>query len=327
VAVALIVATASAIAPARADEESDKQEATERVKEGVALQKQGKLDDARRKYLQALAVYRGANTLLNLAVLEDEAGHALDALRYVREYLAHPKAKPDMVAKVRGDLFAELMSKTGHVQVDAPAGTAVQLDGKNVGVAPVGNVDVMPGKHTLATPAITLDVNVNAGETKIVVLEPKKDPPPPVASSSVPPSPTTTTNSLPPHSDPTPPSSSTRWIVGGAIAGVGVVGVAVGAGFAASTSSAKNDVDTQRAALGPGACANPSAPQCAPLQDRINDLSTKNTVAYVGYIGGLSLVAVGAATILLWPTEKKREAWLSPIIDRATAGAALTGTF
>lgn len=148
-----------------------------RFKEAVALQKQGKLEDARQKYLQALALDRAPSILLNLALLEEDANHPVEALTYLRGYLAHPQAKPDKVTKLKADMLPGLIAQTARAEVHAQPGSPVTIDGKEIGNAPLKDaVDLMPGKHTFGAGAQSKEITLAAGETKVVDITP-----PPVA--------------------------------------------------------------------------------------------------------------------------------------------------
>lgn len=108
---------------------------------------------------------------------------------------------------------------------------------------------------------------------------------------------------------------------------MGVVGVIVGAGFAAASSSTKKDADALAAQLGPGSCAT-STPQCTALRSKQDDLNGQRTASWVGYIGGGALIGVGIATVLLWPKEKApAAAAFVPYVDRNGGGASFSGSF
>jgi len=303
-----------------------------RFKEAVALQKQGKLEDARQKYLQALALDRAPSILLNLALLEEDANRPVEALTYLRGYLVHPQAKPDKVAKLKADMLPGLIAQTARAEVHAQPGSPVSIDGKEIGNAPLKDpVDLMPGKHTFGAGAQSKEITFAAGETKVVDITPTPIAVQPAPTSVAPP-PSSAPPAISPGVDIAPPPpqreeppSRTKWIVGGSIAGVGVVGVIVGAGFAAASSSTKSDADALAAQLGPGSCAT-STPQCTALRSKQDDLNGQRTASWVGYIGGGALIGVGIATVLLWPKSPAAAAFV-PYVDRNGGGASFSGSF
>jgi hypothetical protein len=314
-------------------------ESDARFKEAVALQKIGKLEEARQKYLQALALERAPSILLNLALLEEDANHPVEALTYLRGYLAHPQAKADKVAKLKADMLPGLVALTAHAEIRAQPGAPVTIDGKEIGNAPLKeSIDLMPGKHTFGAGAQSKELNLSAGETKIVDMTPPSAtvaPPPttvtPPASSApgpgvdiAPPPPTQPVTSRPPDD-----SSNTKWIVSGSLVGAGVVAAGIGIGFTAAAASAKSDLTAKQNALGPGACPNGStAGQCGAVRTAADDVSSKNTASAVSYVIGGALIAGGIGTFLFWPSkDKSSSAWFAPYMDRAGAGGAFGASF
>lgn len=280
--------------PAWADDERAPPEADARFSEGVALQKQGKHDEARAKYLQALALFRSPATLLNLALLEEEMGRFDDALRHLRAYLTHPKAKADKVAALKREMLPSLMGQTGHIDVKAPPGVPVQLDGKDVGKAPLDELlDVMPGKHVVAASGRSTEVILKGGESKTVDLAPAAVPPTPAPSTSA-------TFTPPPTPPPDSPSNARYFVAGGLAAGA-VAGLAVGTWTGLTANKKANEANDLRAA-NPGACANRGSTPCVDADARASDASKGRLVSVVGFgIGGV--FALGSvATLLLWPT-------------------------
>src|SRR6202041_336316 len=99
---------------------------------------------------------------------------------------------------------SELMARTAHIEVLAPAGAQVTLDGIAQGVAPLADtVDVDPGKHHIevrngAAPAKSVDADAVVGQIAHVSFL-AADAPPVVAGGTP----------TPPATDPQPPSPDT----------------------------------------------------------------------------------------------------------------------
>ncbi len=313
-------------------------ESDARFKEAVALQKIGKLEDARQKYLQALALERAPSILLNLALLEEDANHPVEALTYLRGYLAHPQAKADKVAKLKADMLPGLVAQTAHAEIHAQPGAPVSIDGKEIGNAPLKDaVDLMPGKHTFGAGTQSKELSLSAGETKIVDITPPAATPAPPATTVAPPvstAPSPGVDIAPPPTQPVTPrpadeSSNTKWIVSGSLVGAGVVAAGIGIGFTAAAASAKSDLTAKQNALGPGACPNGSTTgQCGAVRTAADDVSSKNTASVVSYLIGGALVAGGIGTFLFWPSkDKSSSAWFAPYMDRVGAGGAFGASF
>ncbi len=141
-----------------------------RFKEGVALAEQGRYEDARAAFLQAYALKKHPDVLLNLADSCLKSNHVLEAERYFSQYLREATdAKPEKRAaadKGRTDARAKL----GRIEVSAPPGTEVTIDSDRIGTTPLdGPVFVEAGAHTVKLKgpdgaAETQSVSVLAGQ-------------------------------------------------------------------------------------------------------------------------------------------------------------------
>jgi hypothetical protein len=251
-------------------QDADTVEARKRFTEGVKLFDEKKYDPARTAFLQAYALKKHPDVLLNLAQTELLSGHALDAAVHFREFLkdpataSHPK---------RGDAekgLADARTRIGRVQVTVDVADAdVLLDGKKVGTSPLAEaIDVAPGPHVVEVRKAgkTTNQGVVANEGKIVianlVLEGNtpavvppatgkvEPPPPPPSASSAP--------ARPPkkeEDEPGPRVSTSgkrepfvHWATHSPIAftgaGVAVLGLGLGVGFLLASSSAQSNADS-----------------------------------------------------------------------------------
>ncbi|HEU4412627.1 MAG TPA: hypothetical protein VFS43_45710 [Polyangiaceae bacterium] len=206
-------------------------EARKRFQEGVRLFDEKKYDLARTAFLQAYALKKHPDILLNLAQCEVAGGQPLEASRHFRDFLRDPATSthPKRVEAERG--LAEARLKLGRVQVrvDAPDAEVV-IDEVRVGVSPLPEaVDVMPGNHLvearLGARTLTRSVNAPAGHIVPVDLrfgiikEATPPPPPPPTAAETPPPPPATDTSKPPP--PPPPAATTPPPVNDGAAGDG----------------------------------------------------------------------------------------------------------
>jgi len=299
-------------------------EAKARFKEGVLLTKAGKAGEARVKYIQVLALSpQSHSVLINLAVVEHELKRYADAYTHLRAYLAHPKADKEVAARARREMLPDLTSKVGQLRILAKDGADVTVDGANVGRAPLADTWVVePGAHTVAASKQEAQISVTAGQTRDVDLTPPSAPPPtPTAAPS-----TTATSSPPFTPPPTPPPEEHRsLVVPGIVAGVGLVAIGVGAGFALKARGDLDDADTMRAAT-PGVCASTQSATCTAYASKLDDAKLGRTVALTGYVvGGAALVGAVALYFVLPP--KRTAGFLAPAVSSDRAGLVLGGAF
>jgi hypothetical protein len=272
------------------------------------------------KYLQALSLYRAHSTLLNLAVVEVELGKYDEALLHLRGFVVHPKASPEKVALVKKEMLPDLLSRTGHLEVKAPGGAVVKVDGKEWGKAPLETIDVMPGKHVVAAGERSSEVSVKGGESRVVDLLPPPAPAPTASASSTP-GPFT-----PPPRDDEKPGAG-RWI-GPIVLGVlGVAGVGAGVGFALSSQS-KEDEATRFRDQTPRPCADRASASCAAYDEKRSAIATAQTLSWVGYgVGAAGLVGAGVWAALAVRSGKAGSLRLAPVGGPDAAGLQLDGRF
>jgi hypothetical protein len=313
------------------------EEGEARFKEGVRLMKEGKYDEARLKFQQSYAVAPVDSVLINLALAEKGANMPVEALTHLRKYLASTGVEAKK-KEARAGMLAQLEQQTSRIRIKGADALRVKVDGFEVPA--VEQLDVMPGVHKVDAGELHREVNLAAGEMKVVDFTAQSSVAP-VPSGPLPaPSASTTPSSSPPGPSPSvdvapPPStpesnSKTKWIVSGSVAGAGVVAVGVGVAFTAMAGAAKSDLDGKRASLGPGACPNGStAGACSGVQSAAEDVKSKGTASVVSYVIGGALIAGGVGTYLLWPTKAEggANAWLAPYVDRGGSGVVMGGSF
>jgi hypothetical protein len=150
----------------------------------------------------------------------------------------------------------------------------------------------------------------------------------------------------PPRADPLAPSSpsvaepywNSRRTVGVVIAGLGVVGVAVGAAFGAARGAETHDasvasagtlaVEPNRSVPASGACVNPpggaATVDCQNLSNALNANGTDAHLEDTFLVGGAALLVVGALTAF-WPGGREpppgaQFARLTPLAGPRLAG-------
>lgn len=269
-----------------------------RFKEGVALAEQGRYEDARAAFLQAYALKKHPDVLLNLADSCLKSNHLLEAERYFSQYLREATdAKPEKRAaadKGRTDARAKL----GRIEVSAPPGTEVTIDGDRIGTTPLdGPVFVEAGAHTVKLKgsdgaAETQSVSVLAGQQQTArfgkgatvpatppgpATPPSTPPATPGEPPATPPASTGTGATVPPGGDTSgagasidtgtkkknnllaPPSNLIPVFIGGGVTLVSFgVAIAVGIISKGSAQDAANKVAAEIKSNGGRSCTPPS---------------------------------------------------------------------
>jgi hypothetical protein len=165
------------------------------LKEGTVLYEQGDYAGALEKFEAAYGVYPSPKLQFNIGQANRDLGRPVEALMAFDRFLSEAKGtSPDARADAERSA-ADLRAKLGRVRIVCPiAGAEVTLDGKAVGVTPVGApIWSTPGHHQLTAragdlaPAIE-DFDVSPGQTSTVTLALKARLPsarPPVARPAV----------------------------------------------------------------------------------------------------------------------------------------------
>lgn len=137
-----------------------------RVKEGIALYGKKKYDRAHAAFLQAYALSKNTTLLINLGLTSLKLGHPLQAAGFFNRFVKEAKdATPEQKARADKGL-ADARMALGAIDVMAPEGAEISVDGEVVGRAPLGGpIDVLPGRHevTSTTTAGTKSETVTVG--------------------------------------------------------------------------------------------------------------------------------------------------------------------
>ena len=208
-AIALLVSLSPSVLPrtsfAQAQPDPTIQAAHARFDEGVQFFDKGQFENARAAFLQAYALHKHPAVLINLAQTSLRSGHTLEAARYFTQYIHNSPALTSAQRAEAEKGLAEARTKLGHLEVSAPAGIAVTVDGELAGADGAIAVDVEPGAHTIKGGGETATVTVAPGQSLSVKLAK-------AALGAIPPPPAPVigpTTSQPPPQPPTPEAEST----------------------------------------------------------------------------------------------------------------------
>jgi len=304
-----------------------------RFKEGVDFYDKGEYEQARAAFLQAYALKKHPAVLLNLAWSSVKSGHALEGKKYFEQFLNEAKDATDKQRADANDGLSQAKAKLGRVEIQAPSGTDVMVDGDHTGTAPIADaVYVEPGAHTVKFKGPdgktdTESVSVLAGQKAVAKFSgpggggAAATPPPTTASNTPAPSePAAAPPSPPEQSNATPASppkdtatgeghasllAPPKNIVPAAVMlGIGVAGFATAAVmYFVKQSATNNQTDVAHTILANGgggpnfSCDNPpTAPKdfTSICSAYNSDVSDVNADATVGNIA----IGVGVAGVL-----------------------------
>ncbi len=309
-------------------------EARQRFQEGVALHDAKREEEAYGKFSQAYAILKAPAVIFNLARTEELTGRLLDAAAHFKQYLAlpeQPKVTNEQRRQAR-DYLADVRSKLGHVQIVAPAGATIWLDGTQAGTAPLTEpVDVMPGSHRLearlGAKSKSAVFSLAADQAQSFAFDLFEVPPPP------PPSPTATLPAVvaPQRAESSGGASTPThtWLALGF--GVGALAsLAAGAAFELSASNSASQAQRLRAGFsssGPSPCISVSiSSACQQLESADQSAHDKRTAADGFFVAGAAFT-LATAVVLLWPRQHRNDTARMIFFSPTPTGFRVSGDF
>jgi hypothetical protein len=267
--------------------------------EGVRAADAGDCNDAVDKLTRAEKLHHAVSTLARLGECQVTLGKLVEGTenlqKAVRETLPPNAPEAFVAAQERArKVLAEAKPKVARLKiaVAAPPGTQimVKVDGENVPAANLNtNRMVNPGEHVVEATApgflkATSKVKLAEGGSDSVAFTLEADPnAPKVDPSAAPGAPGAAAGGDHPASPAREPNRVPVYVAGG----VGIVGLALGAGFGFAAMSAKSDLDKT--------CnTNKACP--ASSSDKLDSAKTLGTISTVGFIVG-AVGAVAAVTL------------------------------
>jgi hypothetical protein len=338
-----------------------------RFKEGVDFYDKGQYEQARAAFLQAYALKKHPAVLLNLAWSSLKSGHVIEGKKYFEQFLSEAKDATDKQRADANDGLSQAKSKLGHIEIQAPSGTDVTVDGDHTGTAPISDgVYVDPGAHTVKFkgPDGTTDtesVSVLAGQKAVAKYSGSSGgavagaaPPSTTAQNTPPPSEPAAAPPSPPEESHAAPATPTNQPAGGeahanllappknivpavVMLGIGVAGFATAAVMYFVKQSAMNNQSDVAAIINAhgGSCDN--HPELASYCSAYNtDVSDVNADATVGNIAaGVGVAGVVGAVIYWLVADKEQPASsafitapvVTPHIGRGGGGLSLSAQF
>jgi hypothetical protein len=268
--------------------------------EGRRLMTDGKLAEACPKFAESQRLDPSSSTLLNLASCYEKTDRPATAWATYKEAASSASAanRQDLVATAQrhADALYPTLPRL-NLSVAAPVdGMTVSLDGTSVGRAEWGiAVPVDPGDHTIDASAPhfkpwTNKVTVGRDPTTVAVAVPALEAAPPDATP--PPAPAPAPAAPPPAPVDDGSAGRPQRTIGIVLGAVGVVGLAVGAGFAISAKNTYNSSLADCLPSSPNQCSN------AGVNQRNSAISAGNVASVAVAVGAVAV----AAGVVLWVT-------------------------
>lgn len=351
--IALLTAVALTAPRAVAAEDPAVRDAQARFEEGLERVKTGDYEAARISFAQAYALLKRPAILWNLALAEEKTGHLVDALTHFKRVARDASATSGDREDAQRHATA-LAAKTGHLDVQAPAGSSLRIDGDAIeAVTPLEEpVDVSVGHHVVEARwpegAKSAAVDVAAGQVAHVNFGAKEAGGPqlpsapagtPSAAAGAPPSPGLSAAGA--ESGPAAPhheTSAAHIATTASIGGAAVVAVAVAIALGLESQSNANQAASDRALLNqtasPGnsntGCYGPSVNTtlCPKLSDAVHAQNRDATASDALYVTGGVLAAAAVVVWFVWPQNRTEpSAWLTPVVGTSEIGLRAGGRF
>ncbi len=290
-----------------------------RFNEGLALTSNAKWEEARLKFLQSLSLFKGAPTLYNLATVEQKTGHDLEAIEHYRAFLqvADTDARITDQQRARAkQTIAELLHKVGQIDIRAPAGTTIRVDGKLLQGPPMDPAIVSPGRHSVE--------GSRNGTVRSVVVEPEAGK---IATATLDfPEASAAVSATPPVTSSGSSWSTARIVTVGALAAVAITG---GVLWRVFRSNAEDDVNESKSRLQGRSCLGVTGPNCTAARELMDDRDSNVTFSTVSLVGGAAFAGAAIATAtFLWPKRGERSsARVIPIGSPGATGIGFVGRF
>jgi hypothetical protein len=281
--------------------------------------------------------------LYNLARAEQLSGHPVEALEHYRQFgkiSSDPKVT-DVQRQRTAENIAELSKKVGQIDIEAPAGARLSVDGRTIDPGSTDPVPVTPGRHVVEAAADgkvkSVTVEATAGTiTKAKLTEsssPAATPVAPNGTSAAPSSASTKELTSPPREAPSSFWTTGR-IVGASLFAGGLLTLGAGVIVHLSAADEEAKADQARQALPEprdSACLDDAnRVKCAELNVAVNNQNARENVSTGLLIGGGALFVGGAVLFALSSpkdTSTRGGIRVIPIANGREAGLGVFGRF
>jgi hypothetical protein len=332
--IAALAYLALAAAEARADgaEEEALRKARTRFEEGVAEAKAGDFEAARLSFAQAYTVHPSVVILWNLALMEEKTAHEASAMSHFKQYARSVTTEAERSDATRH--IAALFDRTGHIDLIAPAGSLLWVDGAPVGTAPlVEPVDVAPGKHRVEsrTPLGTQATDTEAPVGRVAHVSFVAYPPMQGSASATPtdaardPAPDAAIDQRARSSaNAAHPIRAARAVTVGALAAASAVAAGLAVYYGIQSNDAADHERELQISPRTSHCNTAPTAECEQLKNDVGAAHNDYLAAEGLWIAGAVLAAGALGSWLLWPSASDGDgasrAVLVHLVPRPLAG-------
>jgi len=267
-------------------------EAQKRFQEGLPLMDAGKFEEARLKFLQAVAVLKAPSILYNLASTELKTGHEVEAVGHYRAFLlgaATDTRITDAMREKAKQNIAELLKKVGQLDIHVPEGAKVSIDGVPNESDLKEPVPVVPGSHkvdaTFGGRVKSATVDARLGEVTRVTITSESSP----SVTAVP-------------AEPKAERTTLGLAVPIGLGAVGLVAAGLGAGFLVDSNNKADKADAFNQSIPGGACT--AEITCRSYDAKSEDASNSRTVSTVAFVGAGVFLLGAIGSFVFWPSKK-----------------------
>ena len=308
-------------------------EANALVRQGAELFKREDYEGARAAFGRAYELEAKAATLFNLGLSELNADHPVEAAGHLREYLTHTDEPAPKLESVRSKWLPRAEGRTARLNVFAPLGAQLAIDGvvqEHATVAPgpngspMASIVVAAGEHEVVARqgAAVESQHVSARGGELVELHFQRVPDasaPSVALGAA---------ATPERTESRTPRA--KWITTIALGSGAVVAAGVGVGFGIVSLNESKDAANVHNEIAPGSAwtgtkcsgTNAGSALCRQLASDVDSNRLNWSLSAASYVCAGALAAASVATWMLW---KPKGLVAGPTIGARGAGFALGG--
>jgi tetratricopeptide (TPR) repeat protein len=280
------------------------------VLQGGDLFKRENYEGARAAFARAYEIDPKAATLFDLALSELNGDHPVEAAAHLREYLTHADEPAAQLESVRTKWLPRAEARTARLDVFAPAGAQLAVDGAAAQDAkattgptgaPMTSIAIAAGEHEVSARQGTLSEtqHVTARGGELVELHFQRIAAAPAAMAIG------WTGSGESRERAEGGASRAKWLTVVALGSAAVVAAGFGVGFGIAAANKASDV--QNVQNNPGSawsssrCYGASAsPLCTQVKGDVDANRAYWTVSVASYVGAGVLGAASLATWMLW---------------------------
>jgi len=305
------------------------------VLQGGDLFKRENYEGARAAFARAYEIDPKAATLFDLALSELNADHPVEAAAHLREYLTRAEEPAANLESVRTKWLPRAEARTARLDVFAPAGAQLAVDGAAAqdaktttgpAGAPMISIVVAAGEHEVSARQGTLSEtqHVTARGGELVELHFQR-----VVAAPLPAVAVGWTGSGESRERAEGGASRAKWITVVALGSATVVAAGFGVGFGIAAANKASDVqnlqNSPASAWSSSRCYGASAsPLCTQVKDDVDANRAYWTVSAASYVGAGVLGAASLATWMLWKPKSGAIA-ARPVLGAQGGGLVVDG--